>query len=120
MIWGQLRQIVHSTREKYGKLPGFGPFDRGLISVRSVVDLRSACGRSSVVSSRWRGFRLESTQAHFQRLLARLDLLVRAGFFVGPHSTNAVRSYWRFGVENPGSASPEVLELTFSENGKRP
>jgi len=52
--------------------------------------------------------------------LARLDLLVRAGFFVGPHSTNAVRSYWRFGVENPGSASPEVLELTFSENGKRP
>ena len=31
------RQIVRPTREKYGKLPGFGPFDRGLISVRSVV-----------------------------------------------------------------------------------
>jgi hypothetical protein len=31
------RQIVRPTREKYGKMPGFGLFDGGLISVRSVV-----------------------------------------------------------------------------------
>ena len=29
---GKVRQIVRPTREKYGKMPGFGPFERGLIS----------------------------------------------------------------------------------------
>jgi hypothetical protein len=65
MVAGKVRQIVRPTREKDDILPGFGPFDGGLISVRSVVELRSACGRSSLVSGRWRVLRLESTQAHF-------------------------------------------------------
>jgi hypothetical protein len=52
-----VRQIVRPTREKYGKMPGFGPFDRGLISVRSVVDLRWPDGPFSVVSGRLSGLR---------------------------------------------------------------
>jgi hypothetical protein len=31
------RRIVRPTREKYGKMSGFGLFDVGLISVRSAV-----------------------------------------------------------------------------------
>ena len=44
MIRGKVRQIVRPTREKCGKMPGFGLFGGGLISVRSVVDLRLPCG----------------------------------------------------------------------------
>jgi hypothetical protein len=42
-----------------------------LRSVRSVVELRSVCGRSSLVSGRSRGLRLESTQAHEDRRVSR-------------------------------------------------
>jgi hypothetical protein len=84
------------------------------------VDLRWPSGPSSVVSGRSRGLRLESTQAHFQRLLPRLDLLARAGFFVGPCPTGTVDSYCRFGTGNPGSVSLGLLELAFSEDGKMP
>ena len=34
------------------QIPGFCPFDGGLTSVRSVVDLRLASGQSSIVSGR--------------------------------------------------------------------
>ena len=67
-----------SSKTKYGKMSGFDLFCRGLISVRSVVDLRSACGRSSVVSGRQRGLRLESTQAHFK---AAFSTMCREGRF---------------------------------------
>ena len=42
------------------------------------MDLRSACGRSSVVSGRQRGLRLESTQAHFK---AAFSTMCREGRF---------------------------------------
>jgi hypothetical protein len=82
------------------------------------VDLRSVCGRSSVVSGRWRGLRLESTQAHFQTLLPRLDLLIRAGFFVGPYPTGTVGSYCRSEVGIPGSVSLRVLVLTAADQNQ--
>jgi hypothetical protein len=49
-----------------------------------------------------------------------LDLLVRAGFFVGPYATGTVGSYCRFEVGNPGSDSLGVLKFALSGNGKMP
>jgi hypothetical protein len=45
--------------------PVIGPLDEGMINVRSVVDLRSASARSSFVSGRKRGLRLQPTHAQF-------------------------------------------------------
>ena len=101
-------------------MPGFGLFERGLISVRSVVDLRLACGQSSVVSGRSRGLRLESSQAHSGNCFPRLIFRGRAGFFVSPYPTETVDSCRRFQVENPGLVGLGVLELAYSGNGKMP
>ena len=61
------------------KLCGFGLGDESLISVRSVVDMRLACGQSSIVSGRFRGLRLESTQAHYVEVFALLGLIRPGG-----------------------------------------
>ena len=44
------------------------------------MDLRLACGQSSVVSGRNGGLRLESTQAHSVEFLAPCGLLAGLGF----------------------------------------
>jgi hypothetical protein len=134
-----------------GTAPGRGPYgkktDCFLRSVRSVVDLRSAWAygarmgtsavsgrsaasgsadpRSSPAASAASG--PESTQAHFQRLLPRLDLSVRAGFFLGaPHPANSLGASCRIRLRTDSCRiwlerqTASLLGATTGYTGRRP
>ena len=105
---------------KTGKVRKEWPKWAALISVRSVVDLQWPFGPSSVVSGRWRGLRLESTQAHLQ-IPPCLIFPVRRGGLVSGFRRHP-RGVWaqrEVGLPSPSVGSPKCFR-TFRAFHRRP